>query len=610
MLLQRLVAMPRDEDDSVPAFYRDRPMRWRLSLTQEGSLASRSLVDLTRPDDKPGTGKRFPVPYTTRTSGVAACLGADDVQYVLGWCDEDSKPDRVTECHAALVDLVREWAEQAVDDPAAMALSQFYATGRTSQITRPEGWTSKQSVLVFVGGHPITESPSLQRFWAAEVERRKSGGGTGTSRRGLCLVCGNRDAGLLDTLPQQLSRQLVPRASQNVALVSANKRIHTYDFSESLTTVPICIDCGSRAVDNLSAALADSDRSMTYGGDSRLVWWTIGDTHFDLNAVISADDPDTVRGLVAVIHKESRHRPNGLDSEQRFCALTVSGNVSRVMIQDWVDMPLAALETNIGRWFADHEITSSYADRGPYYPLIGLVRAAGRWVPGRNGESGRYADLGAKNSRRPDGLSRHLLRAALLGVPLPGSLLAHVVTRIRTDSRIDDARAALLRLILTRSPYHATEDVMPGLDPENRDPAYLSGRILATLESIQYNTVRHSRNKDEDKGLNTTFVDRYFAGAVANPRVALIQGRQVATAWLKKIRRDNPGTAYALDRRLTELFDLFDAAAGLPGRIGLNQQATFILGYHHQRADNMRSRASKPVHGTDVPEVDHPPVPA
>jgi CRISPR-associated protein Csd1 len=171
------------------------------------------------------------------------------------------------------------------------------------------------------------------------------------------------------------------------------------------------------------------------------------------------------------------------------------------MVRDWIDMPLSALEANVAAWFLDHELASGHTGAGPYYPLIRLVLATGRW----DRQVGRYAQLDARNAQRPPVSFRQLLRAALLQAPLSSSLLAHLVKRVRTDLRIDDPRAALLRLLLVRSPNPRME-ATPVLDPANRDPAYLAGRVFATLESIQYNV---SRDKP-----NTTFADRYFAGAM------------------------------------------------------------------------------------------------
>jgi CRISPR-associated protein Csd1 len=359
----------------------------------------------------------------------------------------------------------------------------------------------------------------------------------------------------------------------------------------------------TRAVTSLQEVLTDPGSHLSYG-DSRLGWWMLGGHPFDLASTLAVDDPESVRSLVERVRRsgtwtEGANRP-ALDTG-RFCAVTVRGSGARIMIRDWIDMPLARLEANVGAWFADHAMISGSPDRLPYYPLYRLILSTGRWIPHRDKPGGRYAELNAQNPGRPPDTGRQLLRAALLRTPLPSSTLAHLLTRIRADRRVDAPRAALLRLILTRTPHQHTEVPMAGLDRNNRDPAYLAGRIFAVLEQIQQrssesgqtrkNASEPQKNGDETakkKQLNTSFTDRYFGGAVANPRIALIQGQQLAQAWLKKLNRTRPGTASALRQELTDLFDGFEATEGLPGQADLARQAAFILGYHQQRADSRR----------------------
>ena len=449
----------------------------------------------------------------------------------------------------------------------------------------------------------MTELPSLRRFWAAEVQRRKAGG-PGTARRGLCLVCG-REGTLLNTLPQLVPRRLVPLAGNDASLVSGNERIHTYDFSTGLSNAPICVACGTRAVTSLQEILSDPGSHLSYG-DSRLGWWMLGGHPFDLASTLAVEDPESVRSLVERVRysgtwSEGADRP-ALDTG-RFCAVTVRGSAARVMVRDWIDMPLDQLEANVAAWFADHAMDSANPDRGPYYPLWLLVLSAGRWIPDRDGPGGRYADFGARNPGRPPDTGRQLPRAALLEAPMPSSALAHLVTRIRADRHVDAPRAALLRLIMTRTPTPHTEVPMAGLDPDNHDPAYLAGRIFAMLEQIQQRSTESGQAKknagqpatqaNTPRQVNTSFTDRYFGGAIANPRIALIQGQQLAQAWLKKLNRTQPRAARALRQQLTDLFDGFEATAGLPGQADLTRQATFILGYHQQRADSRRRAIAK-----------------
>ena len=592
MLLQRLVAFDGAEESDGPRFFRRRAVRWRLSLGSDGVVDTpdKGLMDLSDPSEKATrNGTEYAVPHLARSSGIAPCLGADDIQYVLGWADDSVRPERVALAHSAFVALVDQWAAVA-DEPAARAFARFYASGAVSSVRKPADWAPKQLVIVTVGGRRVTELPSLQRFWATAVERRKTGGDAG--RRGLCLVCGQVGS-LLDRLPQQIPKRLLPGAGNDASLVSTNKPIHSYDFNDTLVSVPICVDCGGGAVDGLRRLLEDPAHSMTFGGqDTRLAWWTIGE-RFDVAGTLGLQDPATVEGLVRRLH-EGAPPVQELDPA-RFCSLTVAGSSARVMIRDWVDMPLARVKHNIGRWFADHAIESFRVDGSRYCSPFRLLLATGRWIEGRGQTPGSYAELGDRAAHRPDDMARSLIRAALLGTPLPTSLLGHVITRIRADGHIDGPRCALIRLLLIRSPVRTSEGPMAGLDLDDDNPYYLAGRLFATLESIQWYFVEAGRSgADDRKGLNTTFADRYLGGAIANPRIALVQGRAQAPAWLKKLRSKEryQGTARALDHQMRDLFDRIDHQ-GLPVPKGLHEQGLFILGYEQQRAHGARAAAER-----------------
>jgi CRISPR-associated protein Csd1 len=571
MLLQRLVEYAEQNGEAKP-FHRERLFSWQLNLHGDGHLRSTELQELVVIDAK---GKARPVSHTTpsavRTVGVAANLAADDVQYVLGWGDPDSKPARVAQCHAAFVDLIQRWADsdEGKQDPVAQAVAAFYRSGAAGVLQRPEGCTAKQGVVISVDGVPAYQAPSVVPFWNAEVARRK-GGGT----EGLCLVCGQVRP-LLDTVPGKLPARLVPGASNDAALVSINERVFGYGLSTQLGSTPLCVVCGEA----MTAALVDvlnPRSSACYGGqDSRLAWWVTGGADTDVVDLLDGPDPERVTALMQSIHRGRKPSPD--EERETFCSLTVGGNVARVMVRDWVQMPLPKLKENIAKWFTDHEIATRWDDQRRHHSLGRFALVTGRWLRGRQ----RYADFGAKGADRPDAVHRDLIRAALRGAPLPPSLLAHLVHRVCTDGRLDEPRAALIRLALTRSPL-LRETPMPDLDPTNTDPGYVAGRLFAVLEQLQYDA--------SDGKLNTTYGDRFFAGAVTNPRAAIVNGRRDANAWLRKLRRTKRGAAVRHEKRLDELVRLLDAGTGLPARTTLRQQSMFLLGYHHQRAHHFASR--------------------
>ncbi|MDU0293978.1 type I-C CRISPR-associated protein Cas8c/Csd1 [Saccharothrix longispora] len=573
-------------------FHRALRFDLELRLTGDGTLAGSGLESLVTPDaaGRP-RGAEHTVPAVVRTAGVAPNLAADDVQYVLGWADADSKPARVRQCHEAFVELTRRWADSAEgrDDPVAHAVAAFYSSGTAATLSPDPTVASKQRVLITVDGVPAYRSSSVAPFWAVEVARRKGGG-----REGLCLVCGNTRP-LLDTLPGKVPARLVPGASNDAALVSINERVFGYDLTTQLDCSPICITCG----EGLSAGLVrvlDSPDTTSFGGqDSRLAWWVTNPVKRNPMRLILDADPKQVADLLRSIHTGRR---TGEIDKTKFCALTVGGNVARVMVRDWLEMPLSTMENNVASWFTDLRMATLHPDEPECQPLERLVRVTGRWLRGKK----HYAFLGAKGADRPDGVQRDLLRAAMRDTPLPPSLLTHLLNRVRTDGRLDTPRAALIHLALMRSP-HTPEKPMPGLDPANTDPAYVAGRLFAALDAVQHDAFEGT--------LNTTYANRFFAGAVSNPRAALIAGRKLADAWLRKFRGPRRGTGINHGRDLDELFGLLDAGTGIPSHATPAQQALFLLGYHHQRAHRfttLRRRAEEraTTKNTDTPHPDQP----
>jgi CRISPR-associated protein Csd1 len=106
--------------------------------------------------------------------------------------------------------------------------------------------------------------------------------------------------------------------------------------------------------------------------------------------------------------------------------------------------------------------------------------------------------------------------------------------------------------------------------------------MMAEFESLQ----RSSSESD----VNSSVLDRYFALASTYPAVAFPKIESLAQKHLRKLRRDNPRAAYAIDTRLQELHSLLQPSGGgaFPNKLGLQGQGLFTLGYYHQKA---RSRS-------------------
>ncbi|MCP2321232.1 CRISPR-associated protein Csd1 [Nocardia amikacinitolerans] len=612
MLLERLTAYARERSEGVPGFHREREFRWKLDVRTGHEGGFTAELTSTPDPERPKRGIVHVVPASTRTVGVSPNLGADDIQYVLGWSDEDSNPARVAQCHAAFVGLIERWAAAVPveKDRTPHVLIRVYRSGVLDSVSRPEGVRAKDGVVIAVDGRYVHESLSVGQFWREQVGERKGSGSVG-----LCMICGQESA-LANTIPVKVPASLVPGASNDAALVSVNERVFGYDLSEQLTHIPVCLGCADDLMAGLTSVLS-SRHSVTFPGqNTRLAWWVTGTDELDHLDLVLDPNPDEVEQLFTTVHRgQPAQRLKG-----RFCWLAVGGNVARIMVREFIDIALATRDgeevshdSNILAWFADHKNTPRHTV--PYSLAKGTEIPAGRWihgVPGLAAALGRwdhktsgYRPFGAKNADRPDNVVHQLLQVAVLARPMPTSLRAHLIHRVRNDGRIDDRRAALARLALTRNSHPDKEITIPmSLDETCTEPAYVAGRLFAALESTQRDAHRPTPKSsapqegepaDDDvrREVNSTFGDRFLRRAIDTPRPVLVQGRKQATAWITKLRRRNSAAGSAHTPRLTALYELLDHHGGAPMRNTLRQQEQFILGYHHQLAHDIAAARAK-----------------
>jgi CRISPR-associated protein Csd1 len=171
---------------------------------------------------------------------------------------------------------------------------------------------------------------------------------------------------------------------------------------------------------------------------------------------------------------------------------------------------------------------------------------------------------------------RVLLHMALSGGPLPRWLLFQAVKRNRAEQTITRSRAALIKMVLLSQQIKEKEEKnmseLVQLNPDNRDPGYLCGRLLAVLEAVQRAAL---------PGINTTITDRFFGTASSAPASVFARLIRGAQPHLSKLRRNRRGAYVALDTRLQ---DVLANLKEFPKILSLEGQGLFGLGYYHQRA--------------------------
>ncbi|MEA3403659.1 MAG: type I-C CRISPR-associated protein Cas8c/Csd1, partial [Armatimonadota bacterium] len=230
---------------------------------------------------------------------------------------------------------------------------------------------------------------------------------------------------------------------------------------------------------------------------------------------------------------------------------------------------VGAAQRNIARYFEAQQMV--YPDGQPGQPLklMALMRAM---IPsaGRN-----------PWDQLPPDLTTDVVRAALTGKPLAESLLYRAVGRARSEQSMTRPRAALIKMCLTLSTHRKEAlELTPEMNPEIEDPAYLCGRLLAVLESIQRAAI---------PGAKATLVDRYYGTACSAPASVFGNLIRQAQAHLGKLRKDakTRGAYFALQERLEEVAGRLPE---FPHTLSLIDQGKFGLGYYQQRAADRAAR--------------------
>jgi len=573
-VLAEFTEITRDRREELPPrYYTRRRVRFVISPGPSGGWSIVPAGD--------GEGIFLPVPTVYR-AGIkpSPMLIADTALYVLGVPKDDTAEDKKTAAarHADYTALIGSFAAAHPDDPIAAQLAAFahgpFPAALASRLT-DLGGTSSDLVAFAIDGTYAHQTPAAQAFWTAEVARRKS-----TGAEAVCCVCGGT-ALVLASLPESIPGSAIPvvdsagrpARGQPAQLVSINNAAQGRSGILQLANTPICPDCGGDAVAGLTHLLGEK-RSHRRNRDSVLAWWS-NDAALDEEDVLGdldRPDPQSVARLLAKLNDPGTGEFFLSSQARRFRAVTLAANKSRVVIRGQIDISLEQLGKNLDAWFADHRIdTGRTHSPGTYMGLWQLAAATGR--PASSGP-------GYRPDTQLRGIEDDLLSCALNRAPLPVSLLPNLLHRITRDGVIDAPRAALLRLCLRRSPNPSPEDTtMTGLNQDAPEAAYQCGRLFRVLEDIQQNAIPE---------ISTTLADRNRAVS-RNPAMlsALVENSR---AHLKRLHRNQKTVpaARALEIRLDEVLKRISL---FPARFTISEQGLFVLGYHHQRAEDRRQRA-------------------
>jgi CRISPR-associated protein Csd1 len=586
---ERLLADPAFEVQPVPfVVVLDEGGMFLGVEEQRGVVRKESKKKGSPPKEEPDKGvmRSIPRPHGNTASQGFARYFVDTLPRVLltvhdlaRITDEAKKQNEIEKRRRSFTTFWQQIdaAADATDDPALRAVQAFGGQlkedGQLAERVRKavaEKDPASGDRVTFAyhphGGPTILEWRPLRQWYADFFQKFTAGKQTG-GPVGFCTVTGT-----VGPLPASHPIKLtgIPGGlPTGVSIVSFDKPAFQHYGLDGAANAAV----GYEAADGYARAFqwlrGRRDHHFVVGGTMYLFWTR---QPADLSEVMALGEPDAgqVKQLLEGVARGKG--ANAIDDTNKFYLLAVSGNSARAVVRDYLERPLGQVRGAIRDWLADLRIadpSKDYQGRpNAAFPLWMLAVATAQ-------ESDRVA---------PDTHAR-LMHAALTGGPLPDSVLAACLGRLRAEGGggFRAARMGLVRLCLNRNHFRGGDRMTETLNPDEMHPAYVYGRLLRVFEEIQ---------REALGDVNATVVDKFYGTFSAAPALIFARLYSNAQNHLRKIRGENPGAAFNLDRRLAEVTGLLPPAPPA-GTLPLADQGRFALGYYHQKARTFEEIAER-----------------
>ena len=548
-----------DPQDRLPAFgLEEKEIPFIIEIDADGRLVN--LADTRTTEGKKKIGRRYLVPQgVKKTSGIAANLLWDTTEYVLG-VDTKGKPERVVEQHAAFCARLASLPPDALNDPGIKAIFAFFKHFDLAQFEARTEWQEimlTNPVLTFqlhgdIG--LVCQRPAVVTATTLTMDE--------ATLNGVCLVSG--DPATIERLHPSI-KGVWGAQSSGANIVSFNlDAFNSYGKAQG-ANAPMGRAAVFAYTTALNHLLARDSRQRIQVGDTSTVFWAeeehdLENTLLDLFGDPPKDDPERGTAALKTLHQavQSGKFMHG-DADTRFHVLGLAPNAARIAIRFWETAPADELARRIARHFDDIKIA-----RAPHDPEhLSLFRLLTSLA------------LQGKADNIPPNLGGAIMRSILEGLPYPALLLNLAVQRSRAEQKPTYARAAAIKASLNRTIRRSNlaassseKEFQIMLDPTNANPAYLLGRLFATLEKIQ---------EEASPGLNATIRDRYYSAASSTPVAVFTTLLRLKNHHLGKLSK---GRAVQLERLIG---DIMGGLNDFPRILALPDQGRFALGYYHQR---------------------------
>ena len=540
-----------------------------IILNKEGGFTG--LLDTREGEGKKKIARPFTVPKAVkRSSGIAANLLWDNPAYVLGRPKPDKKKkmgnlyERAEAQQRDFLGKIIETFPGKLPDEGISAVTRFLEQEKHEDIFAHPLWQeieeSGANITFQLEGDTelICQRKVVNDAIAFNAE-------TDNSDSRLCIITGTGD------VPARLHSAIKGvwgAQSSGANIVSFNLDSFESFGKKQGYNAPVGRKAEFAYTTALNALLAKGSRQRIQVGNASTVFWSdtkheIEDWFADIFGEPAKGESDQDNAAIRALFKapETGADP-ALDNNIKFYVLGLSPNASRISIRFWYAGTIADVEENIRQHFKD--ISINHAPHQPeYLSLFRLLVSTA---------------LQGKSENIQPNLAGDFMKAILAGTPYPGTLLSSTIRRIKAEQKITYPRVSLIKAVLVRKARYKNkkEEIGMALDLNNKNIGYRLGCLFAVLEKIQ---------EEANPGINATIRDRFYGSASSAPAIAFPHLMKLKNHHLSKL--ENRGRAVNLDKIIGAIVDDIQ---DFPGRLRLDDQGRFAVGYYHQRQDFFKKK--------------------
>lgn len=576
----------------LPEAYSTVDVQYIISLSEEGKIDS--IIDCQQSETYTAKNKikerkvpqKMIFPKITEKPGIEANIIEHRPAYIFGLnCDSKAtiltasdKTNKAMKSHESFVKKNLDFLE-GINTPLVNAYRNFINKWIPENETQNElllgigKFLTTGKFAFCLAGHPeklLHDDPEVKRKWEQWYTHFSK---SEDMIYGQCCITGNNLP--IESIHAKIKRLPGGFAMGNTMISFNSQSEESYGKKQSLNSC-ISKEAAEKYTKALNYLLADK-RHRTLIDETTYIYWAASDNE-DCNDLFSAltfnekmDSEHTNEWLRCVFDGIKRGMGTqeiidgieNVDSGVNFYVVGIKPNSARLALKFIYRQSFGVILQNTIQHYLDMQLETSNGKP------VSISKICGELVSPKS-----------SNDKVSPALVAKLFDSIVKGSAYPVDLLAMVIRRVKTDAdeenknfiKMNDVRMGLIKACINRDARlrGKQEEIKMSLDVENRDPAYLCGRLFCKLEEIQ--------KKASGDAINRAIRDSYFSSAATRPSIVFPRLLSLSQHHLAKL--DNK-SAYYMDKEVSQIIGMMGNE--FPSNLSLKEQGIFMLGYYQQK---------------------------